>query len=142
MYFSYLFKNKPQNSILKSLSIFLFALFLAGCASSDKKSATKEQNVSESETQPETLKAEEFTSEADTSGLINKTGKLSYTGNEPFAEPAIFVSGTEVYKLKADKAFLDVTFDSLNGKQVSLYGTINKTDMGSFLEIHYYELRN
>lgn len=124
---------------------------MGGCASSDKKSSSAEQQAAtDSDTATvvasantsalDTLMTQKYTDQADVSGLTMKSGQLNYTGNEPFTSPAIFVNGNETYKLKADETFMNETFKTLNGKQVSLYGTINELGGSYFFEVHYYEL--
>lgn len=137
---------------MKIFAVFLLSLtLLAGCASEKKDSSPEQQSVSETDTtkgiapadtsDQDTLKTQQFTGQADVSGLTLKTGQLNYTGNEPFAVPAIFVNGNETYKLKADKTFMSETFKELNGKQVSIYGKIKEMGGSYFLEVHYYKLR-
>ncbi len=129
---------------MKTLTyIILTGLLLANCASSDKKSAPNNQEISDTQptvTQQDSLITQPFSAEADTSGLIKITGQLNYTGNEPFTRPAIFVSGSEVYVLIGDDTFISETFNELNGKRATIYGKVNKSQNNDELEVYYYTL--
>lgn len=136
---------------MKIFAVFFLSLtLLAGCASEKKNSSPEQQSVTDSDTTEvaasadvsaqDTLKTQKYSGQADVSGLTLKTGQLNYTGNEPFTSPAIFVNANETYKLKADETFMNETFKSLNGKQVSMYGKVKELGGSYFFEVHYYEL--
>lgn len=88
----------------------------------------------------DSLTTEVLTQDADTSGLIQKTGTLNYSGNEPFVVPTLFVSDSESYRLTADPVFLQETFEEINGKKVNLFGKEKKVNNITTLEVHFYEL--
>lgn len=133
---------------MKLLAIFIVIFgTLLGCNSSDKKEKSPIQNnVSASEAMliaeavQDSLIAKKYTAGVDTSGLIKKTGLLNYTGNEPFAVPAIFGSDGNTYRLLADSTFITETFKTIIGKQVSLYGQVKQKKPYTVFEVHYYEL--
>ena len=125
---------------MKTFAFLILAMCVsAGCASSDKKSSASGNQATT--TKRDSLIAKQFSSASDTSGLTEITGQLNYTGNEPFTKPAIFVSGTEMYVLKADEIFLEETFSALNGKRATIYGRVKKSENSAELEVHYYELK-
>ncbi|MEQ8523414.1 hypothetical protein [Gracilimonas sp.] len=133
---------------MKRYATIILALTLGiGCSSSDKKSASSNQETSTSQTEIESGKEDTtiisrlYTPGADTSGLIHFTGQLNYTGNEPFAVPALFVSGTKTVRLTGDSTFIHQTYKTINGKKATIYGEMKDMGIDSMLEVHYYELR-
>lgn len=150
------------------LIICIGVLCFAGCGSPDSKKQQSEspadtvqnnvneqadsttgeavKNVPHSDRQEntltvsDTLKTRKYTPEADISRLKKKSGKLRYSGNEPFVVPTLFESDSSSYRIVADDTFMNETFKNLNGKSVILYGREQAIGQQKVLEVHYYQL--
>ena len=131
----YYYQQNPSD--LRNLFIAIMAITVGlGCSSSkNKRSSNGDQHAME-------VVAQEFSSSADTTGLSKFTGQLNYTGNEPFATPALLGLNENTYKLTADSTFMTETFQTLNGNMVSIYGKLRESDTSTLLEVHFYELRD
>ncbi|MEX0610244.1 MAG: hypothetical protein WD016_08875 [Balneolaceae bacterium] len=127
--------------VLLSVSLFW------GCGSrdsQDQESAYSANDTTQSEITEsaiDTLVTEKLTSDADTSGLIEKSGTLNFSGSEPFVTPTLFVSDSASFRLMGDRRFMKETFDSINGKHVTIYGKEQKLGNVIMLEVHYYKIR-
>lgn len=125
----------------------LSILVVAGCGSRDSNNQKKDGNSSADSVQTSTTEAEtdtlitkELNADADTTGLVQKTGTLNYSGSEPFVSPTLFVSDSESYRLIADQQFMKETFESINGKHATIYGKEKAMGNSTLLEVHYYEI--
>lgn len=130
---------------IKIILTLLSILIVTGCGSRDsddqQKKGTDTTETTAMPAEGDTLVTKKFTEEADTTGLIEKSGTLNYSGSEPFVTPTIFVSDTETYRLAGDKKFMKETFKEINGKNATIYGKEKTTGNFTLLEVHYYEIR-
>ncbi|WP_020403459.1 hypothetical protein [Gracilimonas tropica] len=108
-------------------------MLLAGCASS------KKQN-NEGNAVTVNFTTQQFTSESDISNLEEKRGQFNYSGNEPFARPTLFVSGSESYLLIGDENFIENEFQNLNGKKGTVYGKIEAVESQRFFKVYFYKV--
>lgn len=112
----------------------LLLIFIAGCA--DKQ--PEKQNIAEP-TEPQ-QKVRVYEGYSDVQSLDSLSGTLNYTGAEPFARPAIFVSGEMAIPLRADSLFINHTFPELNGEEVTLFGTTDTSASQPHFVVEYYRL--
>lgn len=120
---------------INMLKLLLPLLILVGCSQTEQKRAS----ASDSQDNPSTTMVQPWSADADTSDLTRIYGRLSYTGNEPFARPAVFTRYNQTYLIRADSAFEHHTFEKLQGKQVVLFGRRINSPLGQTLELVYYK---
>lgn len=121
-----------MNKLFHYLTLLL--IFIAGCS---EKQSGKQKNTESIEPEKKVRPYQSFTK---AQSLDSLSGTLNYTGAEPFARPAIFVSGEMAIPLRADSLFINDTFPELNGEEVTLFGTTDTSASQPHFVVEYYRL--